>query len=182
MNDSVIQACMHGDRNGQKVVYETYYKKMYAVCRSYGSNEDEARDLLHDGFIKVFHKLEKKPDLQNFDGWIRKVFVNNCLDFVRSAYKKYIVYQDNETTLQEYSDLDNENDSAYLDQFNTQQILKGLQMLRPDYRVILNLYAVENMNHTEIAAHLNIKEASSRSKLMRARNSLKKILTEGKKQ
>lgn len=155
---------------------------MYAICRRYSGDEDEARDLLHDGFIKVFDKLYQHPAIANFDGWLRKVFTNNCLDYVRSAYKKYITYPADLGPLETASE-DNfsQMDSQYLAQYSSDQLLAALAKLRPDYRVILNLYAVEGMNHQEISEVLGMKEATSRSKLMRARNSLKKILNPEKK-
>lgn len=181
LDPKVVAGCFDRDLHSQRLVYETYYKKMFAVCMRYSGNSDEAKDLLHDGFMKLFDVLSKKPEVQNFDAWIRKLFQNHCLDYVRSAYKKYIVYQAEDYNESEQETTLEEADSNYLQQYNTNQLLSAFAKLRPDYRIVLNLYAVEGLSHQQIAESLGIKEATSRSKLMRARNSLKKILTQNKK-
>ena len=103
---------------------------------------------------------------------------NHCLDFVRSAYKKYIPYPGEEAADYAGDDSDTDGEYEYLEKYGTKTLLAAMMKLRPDYRVILNLYAVEGMNHQQISASLGIQESTSRSKLMRARNSLKKILNQ----
>lgn len=170
-----IEGCFNGRPGGQKIIYEFYYKRMYTICLRYAGNADEAKDLLHDGFLKLFDKMQGKPEISNLDGWIRKLFHNHCLDYVRSAYKKYIVYQDQE----DFSDSDTHHYSEeedYLNRFSNEELLAALNKLRPDYRVILNLYAVESLSHSQIGELLGIQESSSRSKLMRARKQLKSLM------
>lgn len=178
ISEEIIEGCTRRNEQCQRIVYEHYYKKMYAVCLRYSGDSDEAKDLLHDGFIKLFDKMTSFRDFSSFDGWMRKLFTNHCLDFVRSAYKKYIVYQpeftEDETLDTAHSDLDF-NESYFLD-CSPEQLMGAMAKLRPDYRIILNLYAIENYSHQQIAEALGIKHATSRSKLQRARASLKKIL------
>lgn len=172
----ILEGCFEGRSESQKVIYEQYYKKMYAICLRYTGNGDEAKDLLQDGFIKLFDKLKARPEIQNFDPWIRRLFINHCLDYVRSAYKKYIVYQ-GEQDLEDSPDPNTEQENAeYLVKYSTDQIIAAFGKLRHDYRVVLNLFAIENYSHQEIAEMLGIRDTTSRSKLMRARNQLKKIL------
>jgi len=173
----VIQGCIRKNKDSQKIVYEHYYKKMYAICYRYAGNSDDAKDLLQDGFIKLFDKLHINIEITSVDAWIRKLFTNHCLDFVRSAYKKYMVNQSewDENMQDKLADTQEVSDT-WLDLYESENILKALAQLRPDYRVVLNLYAVENLSHQEIADFLGIKHATSRSKLLRARASLKKIL------
>jgi len=173
---ATMAGCARRDPESQRQVYEAIHKKMYSICLRYVPQADEARDLLHDGFIKLFDKLAAGPSVQNPEAWIRRLFVNFCLDYVRSAYKKYIVYGDD--TLLHSRALDEPESSAddWMAQFDTRKVLKAMSELRPDQRVILNLYAVDGLSHAEIAAALQIPEATSRSRLMRARASLKSKL------
>jgi RNA polymerase sigma-70 factor (ECF subfamily) len=149
---------------------------MYAICLRYTRDPDEAKDLLHDGFIKLFEKLLKAEDIDNVMAWMSRLFINHCLDYVRSAYKKYIVYlgdSESEPITDEEPEL---GESEYLNGYTPDMIIKAMNKMRDDYRVILNLYAVENYSHQEIADHLGIRDTTSRTKLMRARKQLKKIL------
>ncbi len=157
------------------MVYELYYKKMYAICLRYASNADEAKDLLHDGFIKTFKNIKQFREYNRFESWLYRLFTNHCLDYVRSAYKKYIVYQ-NEYDDENLPESQTDEDFEPLFQAHSSKILTALGKLRPDYRIILNLYAIENYSHQQIADQLGIQVATSRSKLMRARKSLIKIM------
>ncbi len=173
ISKEVIEGCSAGDNSCQKIVYEAYYKSMYAVCLRYSGNSDEAKDLLQDGFLKLFKKVKSFNGDSNFKTWATRLFINHCIDYLRSAYKKYVHYVD-----QVYS---NELDTSYEEPIlqtnpNQETVFKAMNKLRADYRLIINLFAIENLNHSEIAERLNIKEASSRSKLSRARVALKKEL------
>lgn len=173
ITEAVLAGCARRETSAQRTVYEAVYKKMYSVCLRYVPDADEARDLLHDGFIKLFDKLAAAPVIQYPEAYIRRLFVNFCLDYVRSAYKKYIVYGE-ETWMHARSTEESEAESdEWMAQFDTRKILKAMSELRHDQRVILNLYAVDGLSHAEIAAELHIPENTSRSRLMRARAALK---------
>lgn len=177
LTEADIRGCRKGDKQSQRIAYEYYYKKMFAICYRYSGNADDAKDLLHDGFMKWFDKLPKDISPEVLDSWTRKLFTNHCLDYVRSAYKKYIVYQPElENDTPDETELHAEDAELWMGMYDSASIINALSKLRPDYRVILNLYAVENMSHQQIADALGIQHATSRSKLLRARASLKKIL------
>ena len=175
LSEEVIRGCASGDRKCQKIVYEQFYTRMYSVCLRYSNNKDEALDLLHEGYMKVFRKVETFKGESEFYPWIKRLFVNHCIDYTRSAYKRYISYVDEVVTdeAEEVPELPGEQTDAVV---NQQAVFAAMNALRPDYRIILNLYAVENMSHAQIAQKLGIQESSSRSKLNRARNALKKTL------
>jgi len=177
ISDEIILRCIKGKKDGQRALYETYYRRMYAICLRYTKDNHEAKDLLHDGFIKVFKRISSFKGESAFYPWIKRLFVNHCIDYVRSAYKRYINYYE-----EIYSDAIEETTAFPVNEESTsvEQVLRAMKNLRPDYQIILNLYAVDNMSHAEIAKRLQIKEASSRSKLLRARNALKKLLRSDK--
>ncbi|MBR9860405.1 sigma-70 family RNA polymerase sigma factor [bacterium] len=142
----------------------------------YARNQDEARDLLQDGFIKVFKKIKSFKGDSDFYYWLKRVFVNHCTDYVRSAYKKYIRYEDAHD-IHAKADLQMEMQATEEPQpIKIEVVIRLMKQLRPDYRTIINMYAIDQMSHEEIAKKLGIKEVSSRSKLMRARNKLKALL------
>ena len=173
ISQEIIEGCVEGDERCQKEVYESLYQIMFAICLRYSNNSDEAKDLLQDGFMKLFKKIKKYKGDANFTVWVKRLFINHCIDYVRSAYKKYVYYYD-----EVYSE---EIDEPFADEEDVQettkeQVFNAMNRIRGDYRLILNLYAVENLSHLEIADKLGIQEASSRSKLSRARVALKKEL------
>ncbi|MBL7837378.1 MAG: sigma-70 family RNA polymerase sigma factor [Bacteroidetes bacterium] len=180
ISESIIQGCAEKDPGCQKVIYEYYYKRMYAICVRYCGDRDEAKDLLHDGFIKLFDKISSFNEVGKLDAWVRRLFTNHCIDYVRSAYKKYVFNNLDEKTEHYSHDADNEQDDNIFDplSFSPEELLVAMQSLRPDYRTIINLYALENYSHQEIADKLGIEHTTSRSKLLRARQALKKIILE----
>ncbi|MCB9260765.1 MAG: sigma-70 family RNA polymerase sigma factor [Flavobacteriales bacterium] len=174
ISGEVIEGCCRNDKKCQKIVYETYYKSMYAICLRYSSNADEAKDLLHEGFMKLFKNISSFSGTSSFSAWIKRLFTNNCIDYVRSAYKKYIHYFE-----EIYTEETNEMMYEEEEEISQKAVLEAMSKLRPDYKIVLNLYAIENLSHSEIAQELGIEESSSRSKLSRARAALKKLLNIG---
>lgn len=173
ISHSVIEGCAKQDKNCQRIVYETFYRSMYSICLRYSSNEDEAKDLLHEGFIKLFRKVKTFKGESAFGTWVSRLFTNHCIDYVRSAYKKYINYVEHLYSDQtEEMVIEEEAEST----LSRSVVFQAMNDLRPDYRLVLNLYAIEKLSHAEIAEKLGIREASSRSKLSRARQALKKNL------
>lgn len=173
ITEDVIHGCAYGDRNCQRLIYETYVEQMFAICLRYCNDSDEAKDVLHEGFIKLFKKVQGFRAESSFEAWMSTLFRNHAIDYVRSAYKRYIRYVDEVT---------DPEDTPYVEdgpEFSTTEVMNALNALRPDQRAVINMYAIDGMSHAEIAGMLNIKESSSRSKLLRARQALKDILRNG---
>ncbi|MFT5511827.1 MAG: RNA polymerase sigma factor (sigma-70 family) [Bacteroidia bacterium] len=173
ISKDIIEGCVAGNRKHQKIVYENLYQTMYAICLRYSNSSDEAKDLLQDGFMKLFKKVKKYNVDAPFTIWVKRLFINHCIDYVRSAYKKYVYYFD-----EVYSDdsVDPFEEEDHTEEISKSDVFEAMNKIRADYRLILNLFAIENLSHAEIAEKLNIQEASSRSKLSRARVALKKEL------
>lgn len=180
ISDSIIKGCAEKDPGCQRIIYEYYYKRMYAICVRYCGDRDEAKDLLHDGFLKLFDKIGSFAESGKLDAWVRRLFTNHCIDYVRSAYKKYMLNNLDEKA-ERLSDTEPDGPENELFDplaYSPEQLMLALEKLRPDYRTIINLFAIENYSHQEIADKLGIEHASSRSKLLRARQALKKIILE----
>lgn len=159
---------------------ELYYGKMMGVCLRYAKDKDQAKDILHDGFIKVFDKINQFDNKGSLEGWIRRVMVNTAIDFCRK--NTFTFSMDEKFDLEDLdSNGTNESDlEAFLNTFSADQIMKMVQGLSPVYRVVFNLYAIENYSHKEISEKLGISEGASKSNLSRARINLQKMFFKSK--
>jgi RNA polymerase sigma-70 factor (ECF subfamily) len=176
ISEEIIIGCARQEKWCQKAVYEQYYKKMFAICLRYSSSPDEARDLLHDGFIKLFDRISQFKDYSRFEAWMHKLFANHCIDYVRSAYKRNITYNSDLVGEDLQAEAVEDHEESGIADISTEKLFSAMAQLRPDYRLILNMYAIEKLSHQEIADKLGIQHSTSRSKLLRARKSLVRII------
>jgi RNA polymerase sigma factor (sigma-70 family) len=165
----VIKGCLAGDRRDQELLYRRHSAKLYAVCLQYSGNDEEARDILQEGFIKIFENLHHFKHEGSFEGWIRKIVVNTALEKFRSRHNLYRV-DDIDTISEPEAEPDNE-DYAGLEVYDLLYIIRELP---PKYRMVFNLYAIEGYSHREIGTMLNISEGTSKSNLSRARSILQR--------
>ncbi|MDR2010523.1 MAG: sigma-70 family RNA polymerase sigma factor [Bacteroidales bacterium] len=171
----IVQGCVRGDRNSQHLLYKMTYGKMLGVCMRYSSDINEAKDLLHDGYLKVFEKISTFKNTGHIESWMKTLIVNNNLDYIKSK---------NKINFNEYSEnfIDNIKDDTdeVLEQINetdisAERLVELIQELSPVYRTIFNLYYIEDLSHKEIAEMLNISIGTSKSNLARAKNNLKNL-------
>lgn len=167
----LIRACVRRERWAQKVLYEEYYSRMMGVCLRYANHEEEALDILHEGFIKVFRHIEKYQPGTSLSAWIRRIMVNTSIDYYRKNARRRT------EGMEEAYDIST-NDPDAISQCTEQEILEAIQELTPSYRAVFNLYVIEGYAHKEIAELLDITESTSRSNLVKARLKLKAILSE----
>ncbi len=177
MDDSqLILSCKKQNRDAQKALYEKYAPVMMAVCIRYCGDEETARDLLHDGFIRVFTQIGSYSGKGSFEGWLRRIFVNLALENFRKEKKKI-------QFMEEYSYMQNSNSDASTDDIldiediPREEVFDLIRSLPPGYRTVFNLYIFEDMSHKEIAKELGINEAASRSQFFRAKTLLKKKIS-----
>ncbi len=176
----LIDGCLKGDSRSQHAVYKMYYGKMKAVCLRYASSTDEAKDMVQDGFIKVFSSLEKFEGNGSLEGWIRRIMVNLSIDQYRK--KKHHVDLDLENSkhlVEENTEEEDELESDIYD-FQPHHIVEAMQQLSPVYRTVFNLYVFENFSHQEISEKLGISLGTSKSNYAKAKKNMKKILLKNK--
>ena len=166
----MIKRCQAGEGKAMKYLYEHYADKMLGVCCRYVNDRDTARDLLHDGFVTVFTKISDFRGDGVFEGWLRRIFANTALGFLRKNANL-----NDSRQVDDLSDL-RETDASVLEQMSAQELLGQIRQMPDGYRTVLNLYAVEGYSHKEIAELLNISENTSRSQYARAKNYLQKSL------
>ncbi len=160
----IIKGCLEGNRRDQELLYRRHSAKLYAVCLQYSGNDDEARDILQEGFIKIFENLVNYKHEGSFEGWMRRITVNTALEKFRSKHNLYRV--DDIDTIPEP---DAEPDSEDYAGLEANDLLAIIRELPPKYRMVFNLYAIEGYSHKEIAGMVNISEGTSKSNLSRAR-------------
>ncbi|HMN88698.1 MAG TPA: RNA polymerase sigma factor [Saprospiraceae bacterium] len=165
----LIKACIRKERWAQQLLYEEYYSSMMGVCLRYANNEEDALDILHEGFIKVFKHIARYQPGTSLNSWIRRIMVNTSIDYYRKSIRRRT--EDLETAYELSA-----QDADAVSQCSEHQILEAVQQLSPAYRTVFNLYVIEGYSHKEIADMLTITESTSRSNLVKARLKLKEIL------
>ena len=165
----IIKGCLAGDRRDQEILYRRHASKLYAVCLQYSGNDEEARDILQEGFIKIFENLKNYKHEGSFEGWMRRITVNTALEKFRSRHNLYRV--DDIDSIQEPDAEPDNQDYAGLE---ANDLLDIIRELPPKYRMVFNLYAIEGYSHKEIGTMMNISEGTSKSNLSRARDILQR--------
>ncbi|MEM6396242.1 MAG: RNA polymerase sigma factor [Bacteroidota bacterium] len=172
MNESVlIQACRKGDRRAQRKLYEHFAPKMLGVIRRYITRLDEAEDAMVEGFFKVFDKLDSFQDQGSFEGWIRRIMVNEALMKLR---KKHALQRASE--IEDVNPVFFSQNAKVSDELATQDIIALLDQLPTGYRTVFNLYVIEGYKHREIAEMLGISINTSKSQLIVAKKRLREAL------
>lgn len=166
----IWEKCKSQNRQAQSELYQLFSAKMYAVCLRYTTHQDEANDILQNGFIKVFSKCHLFDQKGSLEGWIRKIMVHTAIESFRKQ-KVQILSQD------EISEAEWENAGSFsANPLDYKDLMTLIMALPIGYRTVFNLYAIEGYSHKEIAGMLNISEGNSKSQLSRARQWLKERL------
>ncbi len=168
--EEIVKGCIDNDRKSQEMLYHTFSNIMYGVCLNYTKNRDEAKDVLQEGFIKVFKNIHKYSGEGNLEGWIRKIMVNTSIDSYRiRARKKTHINIDNVPDIQMV-------DYSILEAISANEILNLIQKLPEGAKIIFNLHVLEGYTHDEIANMLDIAEGTSKSQFWRAKKLLQRML------
>ena len=165
--EDIIKGCQDGNDRSQERLYNLVAPVMYGLCLQYSGNEDDARDIMQEGFIKVFNKIGQYTGKGSVMGWIRRIMINTALEKFRSQMNFYTL---DEAIIKESDTVDN----VIIESLTADDILKVIQTLSPQYRLVFNLYAIEGYSHKEISELTGISEGTSKSNLSRARSILQK--------
>lgn len=177
----IIKGCLKNDRASQKALYEMFYSKMLGVCSRYAKDREEAKDILHDGFMKVYNNLKKFNGNGSFEGWVRRIMVNTAIDQIRKNKQDYLIVSTVYANEKANVPVEEINEDELLHNIKEEDIMKAVQELSPAYRTVFNLYVIEEYTHKEIAELLDISEGTSKSNLSKAKFNLKKNLSHFKK-
>jgi RNA polymerase sigma factor (sigma-70 family) len=169
--EELLKGCLKRERTAQQQLFDTYSSKMYGLCYRYVRHAMEAEDILVTAFTKIFEKIDQFKGEGSFEGWMRRIMVNEALTYLRKSRSMYL-----ETDL-EQADREPDFDSIS-DHLETEDLLKMIQELPAGYRLVFNMYAIDGYSHKEIAGQLGISENTSKSQLSRARVYLQKMLAD----
>ena len=168
----LIAQCLKNDALAQKHMYEWLAPRMHALCLRYIADREAARDVLHDGFITLFSKLDTYKGEGSFEGWARRIFITASLMYLRkNAILKHADQLEEAGERVPY-------DSGIVEQMDARTLMDLVQEMPAGFRTVFNMYAVEGYSHQEIAMELGITEGGSRSQLSRAKIWLKEKLKE----
>jgi RNA polymerase sigma factor (sigma-70 family) len=162
--DQLIQDCQKNSIRAQEQLYKLLAPKMFAACLKYSRNRADAEDNLQDGFLLIFQKIGQFQFKGSFEGWAKRVMINNVLQKYRSEGIFELVSEN----IPDVADVEIESDSISMD-----YLLSIIQELPDRYRMVFNLYIIDGYSHKEIAEMLNITDGTSKSNLARARMILK---------
>lgn len=171
-----VDGCASNRRESQKTIYNSFYGYAMAICDRYTNNQDDAIEILNDGFLKVFREIHHYHPayadvISSFKGWLRKIMVYTAIDHFRKNQKHQVVTQLDNVVYQ----VATVSEDA-VDKLSYEEIIRSVQELSPGYRTVFNLFVIEGLSHEEIANHLGISTGTSKSNLSKARRQLQKIL------
>lgn len=171
-----IEACALNKRESQKVIYSSFYGYAMAICDRYTSKQEDAVEILNDGFLKIFREIHHYHPayadvVSSFKGWLRKIMIYTAIDHFRKNHKHQAVTQLDNVVYQ----VANVSEDA-VDKLSYEEIIRAIQDLSPGYRTVLNLFIIEGLSHEEISEKLDISIGTSKSNLSKARRQLQKIL------
>jgi RNA polymerase sigma-70 factor (ECF subfamily) len=167
---TILKACIAGNRKAQAKLYGQYARKMLGTCMWYARNREEAEEILQDGFVRVFTYLHTYSGQGSLEGWIRRIMINAALARAKAGLHLRPVI--------EYNPAYHENgeEASVIAMMDARELLNLVQSLPPAYRMVFSLYVLEGMKHREIALMLGIAEGTSKSNLSDARAILRKAI------
>jgi RNA polymerase sigma-70 factor (ECF subfamily) len=165
--DHIIELCKQGDKTGQKTLYDEYKDILYPICLRYTKQEHEAEDVFIEGFYKILTKIDAYKGEGSFEGWMKKIMVNESLMYLRKKMRLHLMV---ELTGHDLPEAEESGDSIDYEQF-----LEILKELPDGYRTVFNMYVIEGYKHKEIADMLQISINTSKSQLILAKKRLVEI-------
>jgi RNA polymerase sigma factor (sigma-70 family) len=167
--NAILAQCIDKQPKAQKELFDLLAPKMYAICLRYAQDNDEAKDILQEGFIKVFGNIEKFEHKGSFEGWVKRIFINTSIEFYRRSQRENMVDSIDDVAEQSI-------DSHTLSALKAADLMQLINGMPKGYKTVFNLFAIEGFHHDEIAKMLNISENTSKSQLHKARLHLQELV------
>lgn len=165
-HNNIVKGCKQNDRKAQEALYKAYYKSMVTICLRYMKNEEDAVEVLNNGFLKVFQNIQRyESSVASLYTWIRTIVINSCLDFIKKKART-----------EEHHELNNASEvhvpAEVISKMKATELLGLIRSLPPSTAAVFNLYIIEGYNHKEIGKLLGISEGTSKWHLSEARKQL----------
>ncbi|WP_026997817.1 RNA polymerase sigma factor [Flectobacillus major] len=167
--ESVLQACREQHPEAQKVLFKMYFSYAKNICQRYAANQEDAEEILNDGFMKVFQNIHRYENIQSFKAWFRTILVNTSINYYHKREKNLYSLEVEHVSMPVY-------DENVIDKMAAEDILALVQKLPTSYRTVFMMHVVDGYNHREIAEMLGINEGTSRSNFMKARLKLQEMI------
>lgn len=172
LTNDIIRGCKQGDRKAQEQLYKNFYASMINICQRYTGNEQDAVEVMNNGFLKVFNNIQRyESGKGTLYTWIRTVVVHCCLDYLKLRQRQSI----HEEIYPEAEEIQVEPEA--ISNMKVNQLLLFVRQLPAATRTVFNLYIMEGYTHKEIASILNISEGTSKWHLSEARKNLKQMIS-----
>lgn len=166
----IIEGCISNDRSFQEMLYRQHFSTMLRLCRRHTKDEDVAMQIVNNGFLKVFKKIDTFAHKGSFEGWIKRIIYHSISDYFRSKNSnkrmRFLMLEDRDEPIAEKA----------LTNLYFEDIMKMVELLSPTTQKVFVLHAIEGYKHQEIAAQLNISEGTSKWHLSTARKELKRLI------
>jgi RNA polymerase sigma factor (sigma-70 family) len=165
----LIKGCKKQDPKSQELLYRQFFELAMRVCLRYSTNYEEAIEILNDGFMRIFVKIDLYNPELSFQGWLRKIMIRTALNYYKKHKKHYYHYE-----IEDIKDIPLEEDA--IQQMSYNELAEVIQKLSPVYRTVFNLHVIDGYKHEEIAEILGISVGTSKSNLARAKANLREML------
>ena len=166
----ILAGCLRNHRQSQELLYRQFYGYAMSICLRYTPTREGALEVVNDGFLKVFTRLDQYDVSQPFKGWLRRILINASIDH----YRQEVRHQHESIEPLEQTVV-SESPNAF-SQLAHDDLMGLIQRLSPAYRLVFNLYVMDGFTHEEIAGQLGISVGASKSNLARARENLRQLL------
>ena len=170
----IIKGCQESNRVYQEYLYKHYYSLFLKMCARYAKNIEDAEQLLNDSFLRIFNNVNSFKHAGSFEGWMKRIVVNTCLDYLKSKQLKNAMQISYAASMTEETNIAFTTQAIHQVEFK--ELLGMIQTLPPVSKTVFNLYVFDGFSHKEIAAMLDINESTSSWHLHHARNLLQKKL------
>ena len=170
-NEKLIKQCQKKSSKAFDELYKTYSSLIYGICLRYTKDKPEAEDLMQECFIKLLNKIEDYEFKGSFEGWLRRLTVNNAINYIRSKRKTFL-----SEDVSEYEIQNGELGSDIISEMSAKEIISVINKLPDGYRMVFNLHVIEGYKHTEIAELLEISDITCRTQYKKAREALMVLL------
>ena len=170
--NKILAQCIDNQPKAQKQLFELFAPVMYNVCLRYARDEDEAKDILQESFIKVFNNLSKFEHKGSFEGWVKRIFINTSIEFYRRNRKQDIVDSIDDVA-------ERPIETQTISMLKAADLMKLVNILPKGYKSVFNLFVIECYSHDEISKMLGISENTSKSQLHKARLYLQELVIKG---
>lgn len=170
LQSRLVEECRQNNRKAQLQMYDMYCKAMYNTAFNFVKNDAVAEDIVQEGFLKAFQKIQMFTGEVTFGAWLKKIIINQCLDWLKKRKLNVVSIENHNIQVTA------EEDWKVDDHITLKCINDAIDNLQENYKIVVKLYLLEGYDHQEIAQILNISEVASRSQLFRGKNKLKEVL------